>query len=106
MILNNKYHLLEIIMTIIVFICTIYICYNLYKGIDKPINNFDKDYYKELLLQKDSIINNIKNQKENYKDTIIKIKIKYKTIYENYSNNTIISDDSITSYITSKIYNK
>ncbi len=69
------------------------------------INNNYKDSINIVIKNKDSIIDHYKNTIIEHTKVITLIKTKYDTIYSDYGNINIVSDDSITMYISSKIHN-
>lgn len=101
---------------VIIIVLSILVGFGLYELVREPISNKSIQSYtykidslktalksqeKAYILKIDSFINTI--------DSLTKVKnkitVKYETIYKDYSNPTIVDDDSITRYISTKIHN-
>lgn len=96
--------------TIILSIIIVVLIYSLIKS--NNVINDNSNYIKQLsnslnltIHNQDSIINKFKQDTINHTKIVKVINTKYEKIYIEYSNPDIISDDSITNFISSKIHN-
>lgn len=80
-------------------------------------NDYEYKRYNEIIdslklhiLKQNSIFENERKYYTNKIDSLTKVKskthIKYETIFKDFSDITIVSNDSITNYISRKIHNK
>jgi len=97
--------IIEGIFILIIVGMLIYIGHYIHKV---PIENLNhlKDSLELVIHKQDSIINKYQQDTINHNKVVKIITTKYETIYKNYNNDTIVSNDSIASYIANKIRNK
>ena len=105
---TNKYIITTIIKIIIAAIISIFIIIQLFPLLSvKPVinNNHKIDSLNNIIKENNIIISKNKHTIDslsNHKSQIIN---NYATTIENYSNPTIVSDDSISRYISKELYN-
>ena len=96
--------ILSIRLVLLIFLTTCVIIDNINKTRKENTTRLT-DSLNLIIKNKDSIINTFKQDTIIHTKYITLIKTKYDTIYKDFSNSSIVSDDSITNYISNKIHN-